>query len=96
MRKLLKVVFCFLFFKIKYDVKSVKANNEWHVKYHIRAIWIYLPTILLSPILILIGGVPNVYNKFNKNHPLRYHMGYHVITLARKQRLSMWECYAIY
>jgi hypothetical protein len=96
MRKLLKVVFCFLFFKIKYDVKPVKANNEWHVKYHVRIIWIYLIGILLSPVLILIGGIPNLIEKFKKEHPLRLHMGYHVITLTRKQRLSMWECYAIY
>jgi hypothetical protein len=97
MQNVFKFIICFLMLKtqvirVSYSGSVVHA----HVKYFVRPIWIYIYTIIFSPVLILIGGIPNVIERFRKDHPLRFAIGYHQINLARHQKLSMWDCYIVF
>jgi hypothetical protein len=96
MRNVFKVIICFLIFKVEYSVDRGKSNSKWHVKYYMRTTWVYFLTILFSPILIFLGGYKNVTSKFRKDHFLKRHVSYHLITLARNKRLSLWDCYVIF
>jgi hypothetical protein len=96
MRNVFKVIICFLIFKVRYTIENGKSTSQWHVKYYMRIPLIYFLTILLSPILVFIGGYKNVTDKFKKDHFLKRHVSYHLITLARNKRLSLWDCYIIF
>lgn len=99
MKNTLKAILAYCFFRIKFDepkeridMKSLTKKMKWEFTIHPRKLNLWIPIIIFSPIIILVGGVPLVIKCFKDTFRVLSFSSFE-LTLEKGEKPKKFEAY---